>query len=79
VEEFCAAAFARVGLDWRQHVVHDPGLSRTGDVKALVADPRRASARLGWTATTPFDVLLDELLDAACLALGVQPTRRTPA
>lgn len=75
VAEFCAAAFARVGLDWRAHVVHDPALTRSGDVPALVADPARAAAALGWAATTPFDVLLDELLDAARSALGVAPLR----
>jgi GDPmannose 4,6-dehydratase len=76
VEAFCAAAFARVGLDWREHVVHDPGLSRSGDVPALIADPRRALASLGWRAETPFESLLDELLDAARGALAVPPAPR---
>ena len=76
VSDFCAAAFARVGLDWRAHVVHDPSLTRSGDVPALVADPARAAAALGWVANTPFDDMLDELLDAARSALGVAPVRR---
>ena len=63
-----------VGLDWKEHVVHDPGLSRAGDVPALVADPRRAAERLDWQATTPFESLLDEMLDAARVALAVAPT-----
>ncbi|HYW49225.1 MAG TPA: GDP-mannose 4,6-dehydratase [Gemmatimonadaceae bacterium] len=71
VGEFCAAAFARVGLDWKAHVVHDPALSRAGDVPALVADPRRAEERLGWKATTTFEALLDEMLDAARTTLAV--------
>jgi GDPmannose 4,6-dehydratase len=74
VQDFCAAAFARVGLDWKEHVTHDPGLSRSGDVPALVADPTRAAAQLGWRASTPFESLLDELLDAARAALAVSPT-----
>jgi GDPmannose 4,6-dehydratase len=69
-------AFARAGLDWRDHVTHDPSLSRTGDVPALVADPRKAEQRLGWHATTSFDTLLDELLAAARSALAVEPPRR---
>jgi GDPmannose 4,6-dehydratase len=71
VAQFCEAAFARVGLDWREHVVHDPALSRAGDVPALVADPRKALAQLGWRASTTFDALLDEMLDAARVALAV--------
>ncbi len=66
-----------VGLDWREHVVQDPTLSRSGDVPALVADPRKAEARLGWRATTTFDALLDEMLDAARGALAVTGTPAT--
>ena len=73
VRDFCAAAFERVGLDWNAHVIHDPSLSRSGDVPALIADPRRAAARLGWQATTSFESLLDEMLDAARAALAVAP------
>ncbi len=65
VQDFCAAAFGRVGLDWREHVRHDTGLMRAGDVSALVANPAKAAAQLGWSASTPFESLLDELLQAA--------------
>jgi len=65
VRDFCAAAFGRVGLDWQEHVRHDTGLMRAGDVPVLVANPAKAAARLGWSATTPFATLLDELLEAA--------------
>ena len=71
VAEFCEAAFTRVGLDWRAHVTYDASLARAGDVAALVADPRRAQERLGWRATTSFESLLDEMLDAARATLGV--------
>ncbi|HYW50338.1 MAG TPA: GDP-mannose 4,6-dehydratase [Gemmatimonadaceae bacterium] len=71
VAQFCEAAFARAGLDWKDHVTHDASLSRAGDVAVLVADPRRAMERLGWRATTSFDALLDELLSAARESLGV--------
>ena len=73
VQDFCAAAFARVGLDWQTHVAHDPSLWRSGDVPALIADPQKAAERLGWRATTTFEALLDELLEAARAALAVAP------
>jgi GDPmannose 4,6-dehydratase len=72
VAQFCDLAFSRVGLDWRDHVVSDPTLARSGDVPAMVADPSRAKAALGWCATTPFETVLDELLDAARLALATE-------
>ena len=71
VAEFCAAAFTRVGLTWTDHVVSESSLKRAGDVAALVADPSKAAAQLGWKATTSFEALLDELLDAARIALAV--------
>lgn len=71
VAEFCAAAFEQVGLDWRDHVTFDAALSRAGDVPALIANPARAAAQLGWMATTPFPVLLGELLGAARSTLAV--------
>jgi GDPmannose 4,6-dehydratase len=71
VAEFCDAAFTRVGLDWRAHVVADGSLTRSGDVPALVADATRARNRLGWVPATSFDALLDEMLGAARAALGI--------
>jgi GDPmannose 4,6-dehydratase len=65
VADFCAAAFGAVGLDWERHVVSSAALARPGDVPALVADPSRAARALGWRATTPFEALLAEMLDAA--------------
>jgi GDPmannose 4,6-dehydratase len=50
LEDFVAAAFAAVGLDWRRHVVRDPALVRPSEIACGRADTRRASERLGWTA-----------------------------
>ena len=50
LEEFIAAAFAHLGLDWRQHVISDPGLLRPADIHFGSANPARARQVLGWQA-----------------------------
>ena len=50
LEEFVAAAFAAVGLDWRRHVIRDPALVRPSEIACGRADTGRATTRLGWTA-----------------------------
>ena len=52
LEDFVAAAFAAVGLDWRAHVVIDAGLGRPTDLGWSGADPAHALAQLGWQART---------------------------
>ena len=39
VEEFVEIAFARAGLDWRDHVVVDPQFYRPAEVDLLLANP----------------------------------------
>ena len=47
VEEFVAAAFAHVGLDWREHVRFDEEFARgASDAPALVGDPAKIRKRL---------------------------------
>jgi GDPmannose 4,6-dehydratase len=65
VEEFVAAAFERVGLDWREHVRHDESLSRgSADSPELVGDPTRIRERLGWEPEVRFGELVTRLVDA---------------
>ena len=52
VREFCAAAFAHAGLDWRDHVVINEGFERPAEVDAMVGDAAKATAELGWRART---------------------------
>jgi GDPmannose 4,6-dehydratase len=65
VEEFVAAAFAHVGLDWREFVRHDESLSRgAADSPELVGDPSKIRGRLGWEPEVRFDELVGRLVDA---------------
>jgi GDPmannose 4,6-dehydratase len=65
VRDLCRFAFARVGLDFQAYVRQDPTFMRPGQPTMLLADPRKARERLGWTATTSFETLVARMVDAA--------------
>jgi GDPmannose 4,6-dehydratase len=64
VRDCCEVAFGHVGLDWRQHVVHDPAQDRPAEVDTLLADPAKAKAKLGWCPTVDFGGLITMMVDA---------------
>jgi GDPmannose 4,6-dehydratase len=64
-EEFVAAAFEHVGLDWREHVRFDEEFARgASDAPALVGDASKIRERLGWEPEVRFDELVKMLVDA---------------
>jgi GDPmannose 4,6-dehydratase len=64
VRELCEAAFSRVGLDYRKHVVQDPKFFRPAEVDLLVGDPSKAAEKLGWRPRVNFHQLVDMMVDA---------------
>jgi GDPmannose 4,6-dehydratase len=50
LQEFVETAFARVGLDWREHVVNDESLARPNELRISRASPAKAATQLGWKA-----------------------------
>jgi GDPmannose 4,6-dehydratase len=64
VRELVEVAFARVGLDWREHVEYDARYVRPAEVDALQADPSKARRELGWEARTGFRELVELMVDA---------------
>jgi GDPmannose 4,6-dehydratase len=64
VRNCCEVAFAHVGLDWSQYVVHEPALDRPAEVDTLLADPAKARARLDWRPTVDFGGLIRMMVDA---------------
>ncbi|MBR2939773.1 MAG: GDP-mannose 4,6-dehydratase, partial [Kiritimatiellae bacterium] len=64
VREFLEAAFGRLGLDWREHVVHDPALERPLDAESLAGDPSKARRELGWEPKVRFSDLVAMMVDA---------------
>jgi len=76
VEEFVAAAFEHVGLDWREHVRFDEEFARgAGDAPALVGDPTKIRERLGWDSEVRSDELVKMLVDADVEKLRAQTAR----
>jgi GDPmannose 4,6-dehydratase len=64
VREFLDLAFARAGLDWREHVKIDPRYFRPAEVDLLLADPSKAKEKLGWAPKVPFAELCARMVDA---------------
>jgi GDPmannose 4,6-dehydratase len=65
VRELAECAFARVGLDWEEHVRVDESLLRgKAELHHLVGDPSKARDRLGWSSTISFEELVHLLVDA---------------
>jgi GDPmannose 4,6-dehydratase len=64
VREFCEVAFARAGLDYRDHVVVDEKFFRPAEVDLLVGDASKARAALGWQPEVSFRQLAELMVDA---------------
>jgi GDPmannose 4,6-dehydratase len=65
VEEFVAAAFDEVGVDWRERVRFDESFARgAADSPELVGDPSKARDRLGWEAEVGFRELVRLMVQA---------------
>lgn len=64
VRDFAQAAFARVGLNWEDHVALDKKYLRPTEVDALVGDPSKAEKDLKWKAATHWKALAELMVDA---------------
>jgi GDPmannose 4,6-dehydratase len=73
VQDLAETAFGLVGLDWREHVVHDTAYDRPADVPDLRADPRKAREKLGWEPRVTFEQMIREMLEHDLRAAGVEP------
>ena len=69
VRDLCEVAFARVGLDWRKHVVVDAAHVRPAEVDLLTGDARKARTELGWHQKVSFKELVEMMVDADVRAL----------
>jgi GDPmannose 4,6-dehydratase len=64
VKDFAEAAFARVGLNWLDHVEIDQRYIRPTEVDALIGDPSKIHQILNWKAETHWKDLAELMVDA---------------
>ncbi len=70
VQELCEIAFARAGLNWRDHVIRDPKLVRPAEVDLLQGDASKAKRVLGWQPRVSFRQLIEMMVDADIERVG---------
>jgi GDPmannose 4,6-dehydratase len=76
VREFVEEAFAYAGLDWQKHVKTSERYLRPLEVDVLIADPRKACAKLGWQSQITFRDLVAIMVDSDLEAAGLAPRGR---
>jgi GDPmannose 4,6-dehydratase len=64
VREMCRIAFDYVGLNADDYVVIKQELFRPAEVDALLGDPSKAKARLGWQAKISLEEMICDMVDA---------------
>lgn len=64
VREFAEAAFAQVGLNYRDHVKLDQQLLRPAEVETLLGDAGKAKRQLGWEPKVSFRELVTEMVES---------------
>jgi GDPmannose 4,6-dehydratase len=65
LQAFVARMFARLDLDWQNHVVQEDARRRANDIAISVGDPALAEKLLGWRAAVLMPEIADRLADAA--------------
>jgi GDPmannose 4,6-dehydratase len=64
VREFCATAFERVALDYREYVTADIAYQRPAEERQLVGNPAKATRLLQWQSSVSFSQLVHSMVDA---------------
>ncbi len=73
LEDFVAAVFRSLGLDWRRHVTRDESLMRAGEIPVSRAATSRTTERLAWRARSTMPDVARMLVEARRPA---EPLRR---
>jgi GDPmannose 4,6-dehydratase len=75
VKDFAEASFARVGLNWQDHIEVDQKYIRPTEVDALIGDPSKAIKDLKWYAKTHWKELAQLMVDADIAAFSKNDAR----
>lgn len=62
LEEFVVAAFAEVGLDWKDHVEFDPSVTRPTDISCSFGNAAKAAKLLGWQPRVRFPEIVARMM-----------------
>ena len=71
ISDFLDLAFKYVDLDWHDYVEFDPRYLRPAEVDLLIGDPSKAKAKLGWQPTVTFEELVQIMVNADLINLGL--------
>ncbi len=74
VGDFCARAFAEVGLDYEQYVKIDERFLRPAEVDLLIGDATKAQRELGWQPEYTFAGMIREMVAADMEAATINKT-----
>ena len=75
VRDFLELSFGHVGLEWQKYVKFDERYLRPTEVDALIGNPGKAEALLGWTPKVLTPRLAQIMVDADIKALELGGTR----
>jgi len=64
LQDFVAAVFETLGLEWRDHVLSDPNLLRPSEIFENRGDASKAKAQLGWEASFHMKEVIQEMVSA---------------
>ena len=63
IRDLLDAAFAVVGLDWRNYVVQDERFYRPAEKCPMIGDATKARTRLGWAPKREFAAMVGEMVE----------------
>jgi len=73
LRDLCEVAYGSVGLDWRSHVISDPGLVRPLESGRTLANAAKANRELCWQPTVSFDDMISRMVRAQVARLRSTP------